>query len=275
MYPVLIHIGAFSLRTLVVFQVLYFLATGFVLWRKSREEHYNEMEIFDSYLFSFIFALFFSRLVYIFLNFSEFGFEILKWFNFVSHPGSNNLAFLFAAGFYLYRYAIKKKWDAFEIIDFWVHAISLGLFFTYLGRLFDGSMFGKATNMPWGIIFPGVFEKRHPVQLYFAIFYLLLYVLLNWFENNYRTFEWYRAGKKAAQTGFLVAMFLIINAVFLFIMTFFKMPEIVVNGVTLDLWIYLFFLFFGFILLVKRSGKSIFPKKESKKLWKVQQKQQK
>ncbi len=50
-----------------------------------------------------------------------------------------------------------------------------------LGNLMNSEILGKATNLPWAFIFERIDTiPRHPVQLYEAITYLLIFLLLNW-----------------------------------------------------------------------------------------------
>ncbi|MGD9129017.1 MAG: prolipoprotein diacylglyceryl transferase [Candidatus Woesebacteria bacterium] len=271
MYPVLFSYGPFSLKTMTVFLIFSFLSMGFIFWKRGKEEHYNEMEIFDSFLFSFIFALFVSRIAYILLNFSNFNFDFIKWIDFISHPGSKLSFGLMAMSLALYRFARKKKWDIFEILDFWTQAVSLGLIFVYLGYFFDASFFGNVTSLPIGVMAKGVLEKQHPVQLYLALFYLLLFIYLSWLEFHYRTFEWYRFGKKSAQTGFLFCNFIIVNAIVHFGMSFLRLPEIVINDFAVERIIYIVFLILALILLWFRSGRSLLPSRKTR-IWAKRQK---
>ena len=74
MYPTLLSIGPVSIQTAGIFSVLAFLFTGFYFWKKSREEHYNEIEIFDGFILATIFSFIVARAVYIILNFGQFIF---------------------------------------------------------------------------------------------------------------------------------------------------------------------------------------------------------
>jgi prolipoprotein diacylglyceryltransferase len=255
MFPILFSIGNLSFKTINLFLLIGFLATGFMLWRRSKEEHYSELEVFDAFLLSFIFYLIVGRIVFVLLNFTEFRFDLIKWVDVISHRGNSQLAGLVGATFYLYRYSIKKRWDGFEILDFASQAITVGLMFFNLGYFFDGSMFGKITNLPWGVLIPGAFEKKHPVQLYFCIFFIVLSLILSWFEYHYRTFEWYRKGKKSAQSGFLFCTFLILLSGFSLLINLVSLPQVVINKFSLDIYIQSFGLFLGLVLLYFRSGR--------------------
>ncbi|MFZ5376765.1 MAG: prolipoprotein diacylglyceryl transferase [Patescibacteria group bacterium] len=262
MWPVLFKLGFFELRTYSLFASMAFLFSGFVFWRKGREEHYSELQLFDGFLLSSVFGLLIGRLGFIWLNFERFGWDLLKWIDLIGNPGSHLLLAMLGSFLYLARFAINKKWDVFEILDFWSLSYALNLLFQYLGYFFDGGIFGTETKLPWGIVFPGVFEKHHPVQLYFASFYFVLTLFLSRVEYRYRTFDWYRAGKRSAQTGFLLSSFLIAVGFFSFLMSFIKLPELIWMDVPLDSWIYLVIFLFGLLMMWKRSGRNFLPSRK-------------
>jgi len=257
MLPFLINWGLIQFRTLNLFLILGFIAAGFLFWRKAREEHYEESEIFDGFLLSSLVGLIASRAGFIILQFSQFGGDVWRWFNIIGAPGFNVLIGGAAAALFMYRFGLKKKWDVFEVVDFWTLAISFALGVLWIGMFLDGTSFGHATQLPWGILFPGVLEKHHPIQLYFAAMYFGLFYYLSWADYHYRTFNWYRAGKNTAQTGFMTSVFLISTAGFSFLMTFFRPTQFVVQGISLDAIIYGLLTLAGLYLLYTRSGRSI------------------
>jgi len=257
MYPIILNLGFFKLKSLTVMAILALLAASFIFWRKGKEEHYDLVELFDAFISSGIFGVLVGRLAFVLFNWSSFQGQWQSMFNIVAAPGNQPLLALVGAAFYLSRVAKRRKWDAFEILDFWVTAVSLGMVFIYFGFFLAGSYAGRLTNLPWGIVMPGTFEKSHPVQLYFVAFFLFLFNYLARVEYQYRTFEWYRQGKKTAQSGFLLSMFLIIASAFYFLMTFVSLPSMMIGSQVLDAWIYLLALFFGLGMLFKRSGRSL------------------
>lgn len=244
--------------------VIGFFVSAFVFWRKGKEEHYPEIQLFDGFLLSTLFGLLVSRLGYIATHTAQFGWDFFKWLDVVSQPGTHELIGLIGTSIYLYRFALKHKWDVFEILDFWALSLAIGSIFKYIGYFLDGSLFGLPTNLPWGMVFPGVFEKSHPTQLYAAIFFSLLFVFLSWVEYRYRTFEWYRSGKKSAKTGFLLSSFIISVASFYFFMTVVQTPEFTIGELVLDRWIYLLFLVLGVGMLLRRADRSLLPDRKKR-----------
>jgi phosphatidylglycerol---prolipoprotein diacylglyceryl transferase len=262
MWPTIINIGSFRLQSLTVLAVLALFFTAFIFWRKGREEHYDTVELFDVFLMSGIFGMIVGRLTFVLFHLNIFRENWWLVFNIIKLPGNEPLLVLAASAMYLYSLAKKRKWDPFEVLDFWVTAISLGMIFIYFGFFLAGTYAGQLTTLPWGIVMPGTFEKSHPVQLYFALFYLFLFNYLSKVEYRYRTFDWYRYGKKTAQSGFLLSVFLILAGFFYLLMSMVSLPGMVVQGRVLDPLIYFLVFLFGVILLFKRSGRSFKSRKK-------------
>ena len=264
MLPILFELPFFKLKSLTLLAFLAVFFSAFTFWRKGREEHYNPFDIFDAFLLSGLFGFVVGRMVFVIFHWAFFSSNIFNIFNIIYKPGNEPLIVLAAAVWFLYRYAVKSKWDAFEILDFYVTAISLGMIFIYAGFFLDGSYGGTFTNVPWGVITLGTFEKTHPAQIYSLLYYLFAYIYLSRVEYVYRTLEWYRSGKKTAQSGFLFSTFLIFTALFHLLTGPTRLPGIFLSGVVLDYFIYLAMLLFGLILLYVRSGRSFhFFKKSS------------
>ncbi len=86
-----------------------------------------------------------------------------------------------------------------------------------LGNLMNSEMVGLPTDLPWAFVFTAVDDlPRHPAQLYEAIYCLILFVVLFWVWNNYRS---------KIKNGFLFSWFLIILFTLRFIDEFFKINQ--------------------------------------------------
>jgi prolipoprotein diacylglyceryltransferase len=271
MFPTLLTLGPIVIRSLNVLLAIALVVGMFTFWRKGKEEHYDEMDLFDGLFLGQLLGIVCARITFIILHFDRFGLDPIAWVDIFSNPGFTLVAFFIVSGFYLYRFALKKKWDAFEILDFWVLAVAVSQVFVWLGYFLEGIFFGTPTQLPWGMIFPGVFEKHHPIQVYQLLFYLLLAWYLGWVEYRYRTFEWYRKGKNTAQTGFLLSIFLITNGLVHLLFSFITVPSLVVYGVPVDV-VLAGLIFVGVLaMLYIRSGRQFFSFKRSARAKKLQQ----
>lgn len=76
-----------------------------------------------------------------------------------------------------------KGHSVLDVGDMLVTATPIGLAFGRLGNFINGELWGRVTDLPWGMVFPGAGPlPRHPSQLYeaflegillFAVLYLL------------------------------------------------------------------------------------------------------
>jgi prolipoprotein diacylglyceryltransferase len=104
------------------------------------------------------------------------------------------------------------------ILDRVVVTVALAGCFIRLGNFFNSEIIGKATDLPWAVIFKRVdMIPRHPSQIYESIAYLFIFFFL---YNSY----WKR--NKGEQEGYLFGMFLILVFGFRFIVEFSKEVQV-------------------------------------------------
>jgi phosphatidylglycerol:prolipoprotein diacylglycerol transferase len=66
-------------------------------------------------------------------------------------------------------FARTKKLRVFSILDMVAQCAPIGLFLGRIGNFINGELYGRPTDVPWGIVFPGGGDlPRHPSQLYEA-----------------------------------------------------------------------------------------------------------
>ena len=96
-------------------------------------------------------------------------------------------------------------------------AAPIGLFFGRLANFINGELFGRVTDVPWGMVFPnGGAEPRHPSQLYEALLEgLVLFVVLHMLARR----GWLE------HTGALSGCFLIGYAIARMIAEVFRQPD--------------------------------------------------
>ncbi|OGY18300.1 MAG: hypothetical protein A2900_04585 [Candidatus Chisholmbacteria bacterium RIFCSPLOWO2_01_FULL_50_28] len=207
MYPVLFSLGKISMFTFGIFASLGFFFASFVIWKRARETHFSEEEIFDAILLVALSGVFGARLLYVLLHFPRFGFQLLNWFSIFRVPGMTFFGGLALGVVSLFFLARRKHWDFFEISDIFVTGIALGQAIGWLGAFFAGTGVGRESKI--GLVFPGYETARLPTQLIWVVGALGLFIFLWRVEQRYRIFEWYRAGKVSAASGFLTFSYLV------------------------------------------------------------------
>ena len=77
-------------------------------------------------------------------------------------------------------FARRNKLPLFEFSDLIGCAAPVGLFLGRIANFINGELWGRASDVPWAMVFPGAGpEPRHPSQLYEAMFegFILFWVL--------------------------------------------------------------------------------------------------
>lgn len=111
---------------------------------------------------------------------------------------------------------IKKYKKSFlELTDFISPVIPIGLGAGRIGNFINGELWGRATDVPWGMVFPHVDAlPRHPSQLYeFFLEGVVLFAVL-----------WLYSGKKRP-TGAVSGVFAVGYGLFRCFIEFFREPD--------------------------------------------------
>ena len=102
-----------------------------------------------------------------------FGFHIIGYAGLASHGGTLGLMIA------LWMYVRKTKLGIWTVLDNIAIATGTTACFIRLGNLMNSEIIGKITNVPWAFIFERVDAvPRHPGQLYEAIAYAILFVIM-------------------------------------------------------------------------------------------------
>src|SRR3990172_11907128 len=107
-------------------------------------------------------------------------------------------------------YSRKKGIPFLRFADVFCVPIALGNAFGRIGNFINGELYGVATNLPWGVVFPGAEGARHPTQIYEAAYNVLIFGIL------------YSQRNKQWKDGQLFGLFLILYAIFRFSVEFIK-----------------------------------------------------
>ena len=171
MLPVLLDLKFIKIYTFGVFLVLGFFWSAFLLWRNIRLTSYKEEDVFDGLFFSLFGGLFIGRLVYVVLNFNDFGFDILKFILINGYPGISLIGAILGGIFTLFGFFGLKKIDFSEIIDYFISPLFVALVFGKLGSFFSGADVGAKTTFFLKIRYASFEGLRHLTAFYEAVFF--------------------------------------------------------------------------------------------------------
>ena len=148
-------------------------------------------------------------------------------------------------------FARRNKTTCALLVDLLVPIVPLGLLLGRIGNFINGELWGRVTEVPWGMVFPTAgYLPRHPSQLYEAFLEgLLLFAVLWWLA------------RKPRPPGYLFGVFITGYGICRFIVEFFREPDAHMGflslGLTMGQWLSLPMVIAGatLILLSPRFAK--------------------
>jgi len=116
----------------------------------------------------------------------------------------------------MFLYARTRRIEFGRLLDFVAPLVPVGLGLGRLGNFINGELWGRATDVSWGMIFPADPEHlvRHPSQLYQLTLEGLVLFSIVW---------WYSA--RPRPTWSVGALFIFCYGIFRFITEFFREPD--------------------------------------------------
>lgn len=116
----------------------------------------------------------------------------------------------------MFAYAHFKKFSFWRLSDLIAATVPIGLFFGRLANFANGELWGRKTDLSWGIRFPeGGYVPRHPSQLYEAFLEgLVLFIILHFALKRFHHIK-----------GLTACVFLIGYGSFRFIVEYFREPD--------------------------------------------------
>lgn len=120
-------------------------------------------------------------------------------------------------------YCSRNRLHFWKAADLYVVTVPIGLFFGRVGNFINGELYGRATTVGWGMIFPGGGPlPRHPSQLYEAFLEGIVLFAILW---SIKSKPWAKCAGFFWPHGSLLALFLICYSMFRFIVEYFREPD--------------------------------------------------
>tara|TARA_B100000029_G_scaffold147140_1_gene142509 strand:+ start:35 stop:811 length:777 start_codon:yes stop_codon:yes gene_type:complete len=138
----------------------------------------------------------------------------------------------------------KHNVNKYIFLDLISVSAPIGIFLGRISNFINSELYGRETDVFWSVVFKKVDNVgRHPSQIYEAIFegIILFFIMLFCIRKKY-----------LLKPGLISSLFLIFYSSFRFFIEFFRVPDVHLGFVFLNLTmgqiISLIFLFFGFYL---------------------------
>ena len=244
--PTLLSIGPFEIRYYGIIFALGFVIAYFLIYYLAKERKLNlTKEDVADFLFYIVIGTvigsrFFLVLFYDLRYYLANPLEIFAlWHGGLSFHGGLIGAIL--AGFLFCR---KKKINFYDLADIAVIPLAIGLCFGRIANFLNSELYGRITNLPWGVNFnnevvDGKYIFRHPSQLYESFKNLLIFFTL-WIIRN-----------KKLPKGFLFWLFVTLYGLLRSLIEFVRQPEVMVGPFTMGQMLSIPMFIIGLIMLFK------------------------
>ena len=258
--PIIVSLGPLAIRW---YGLMYLVGLGFAYFLAMREVRANrapftEQQASDLLFYGFMGAVLGGRVGYVFFyQFERFLADPIYLFK-ITEGGMSFHGGLLGVLLVLFLYGKRLKLSFLQVGDFVAPLVPIGLGAGRLGNFLNGELWGRQTDVPWGIVFPsGGPVPRHPSQLYeFFLEGLVLFGLLYWFS------------RKPRQVGAASGLFLLGYGSFRFIVEYFRQPDdhlgLLTLGMSMGQWLSLPMALGGLVLMawaIKTQPKGINGKK--------------
>lgn len=190
--PVALNIGPLTIHW---YGISYLVAFGAGWWlgtRRARSQPWRGWtadQVSDMLTFVILGTLIGGRLGYVlFYQLDAFLANPLYLFN-ISQGGMSFHGGFIGVALALLLFARRCGKSYWQVCDFIAPLTPLGIAAVRIGNFINGELWGRPTELPWGMVFPGAGDElaRHPSPLYQALGEgLVLFIALWWFSHRPR-----------------------------------------------------------------------------------------
>src|SRR5689334_2791357 len=216
--PVAVHLGPVAIHWYGLMYLLGFAGSWWLGTRRAQLPHYQwpKERGSDLLFYGALGVILGGRIGYtLFYNFSGFLKDPLVLLRIWEGGMSFHGGLLGVVVAYL-LFARHQKLDPFTVGDFAAPLIPFGLLTGRIGNFINGELWGKPTDLPWGMVFAHAptAEPRHPSMLYEAgLEGVVLLAVLWWF------------GRKPRPRMAVAGLFLVLYGAFRFAVEFVRLPD--------------------------------------------------
>jgi len=224
--PVALDLGFIQIHW---YGLMYLTAFGLAWWlgkiRASKPNSgWTHEQVSDMIFYGALGVVLGGRVGYVlFYNFSSFIGDPIMLFR-VWEGGMSYHGGLIGVLTAMYLFGRRYNKTFFQTIDFIAPLVPLGYFAGRVGNFINGELWGRVTDVPWGMVFPHVGpEARHPSMIYQGLLEGMLLFVIIWLYSS-----------KPRPTMAISGVYLVGTGFFRFINEFFRQPDAHLGFIAFD-----------------------------------------
>lgn len=179
--PIIFTVGPLAVRWYGMMYLLSFVGGYFMMVHICNLRRYplNREAVADLLFYAVIGVVAGGRLGYTLFYQPAYYFEHPHEILYIWQGGMSFHGGLLGVFMVLFWFARRRNMPLLQLGDLTVAAVPIGLGLGRIGNFINGELWGRPTDLPWGIIFPAAgVQARHPSQLYEAFLEGLVLLLV-------------------------------------------------------------------------------------------------
>lgn len=221
-------------------------------WKMGRDEHWEEIALFDAFFLSYITFLIAGRAGYVFLHMSEVG-TLYRSLAFLTYPGLNITVGILATMIFMFLFARSHDWQGWKVADAYVVTLSLILALGGFGGLLNGSNPGRESS--FGLMYPGETVAKIPVDIWILLWAIITFAVVSRVRKNFRFYSWYKGESSTAQDGLASLIFALSAGIYYLILGFIDQPIWKLGIVPGQVLIGIMIIIISSVLIKRRVGR--------------------
>ena len=252
MLPILMSLGPVKIYSYGVFLALGLFLGLYFWWKMGRDEHFDEIVLFDGFFLSLFVYYVVGRAGYVILHISEVG-TLYRSLAILAYPGISSLIGLLGVFGFIFLFARSHDFDSWKVLDSVVVTLSSILIFGGIGGLLNGTHPGNPSK--FGLIYPGDSITRIPVDVWIIVWALITFAVVSRVRKNFRFYVWYKGESSTAQEGLASLIFAGMVGIYYIVTGFIGQPLTKIGVVPIEFLFGLTMISLAGYVIYKRVGR--------------------
>jgi prolipoprotein diacylglyceryltransferase len=252
MLPILLSLGPIKIYSYGVFLALGLFLGLYFWWKMGRDEHFDEIALFDGFFLSLLVYFVAGRAGYVGTHLSEVG-TLYRSLAILAYPGISGVIGLAAVLLFIVLFARSHDFDIWKVLDSVAVTLSSIFLFSGIGGLLNGTNPGYPSS--FGLVYPGDTITRIPVDLWIIVWSIITFAVVSRVRKNFRFYSWYKGESSTAKEGLASLVFVALIAMYYLIVGWIRQPIGTIGWVPYEFICGIILLFISVYVIYGRVGR--------------------